>query len=96
MGALYEKHASFRMEGNTLFGKQQHLMNHEWQEFFFRMGGNLAIAYVTSNGYAEIFDNSEYNIEEVWNVFCEVLDIDPSQECCNLEELISKSSNPPR
>lgn len=87
LGSLYQTHVMIRRDVKS--------MTPEWQEFFFLMGTSLTIAYVCSEGYAVIQDASEYQIENAWEIFCDILDVDPNKEYSKLTEIVSKSSNAP-
>ena len=95
LGSLYTMHVIFRRDRGQYFGKFQDSMTSEWQEFFHKMATALSIAYVCSEGYAVIQDASEYQIENAWEIFCDILDVDPNKEYRNLTEIVSKSSNAP-
>ena len=64
-----------------------------WREFFEWGDVGLPLAYFIKQGYANPKDEGKDAIEECWNVFCEMIDIDPLLRYISLEDAFDASSN---
>ena len=88
LGDLWEKH--------VLISKDVDSMTEEWKYFFANNAVILPLAYIESRRYASIEERSEYNIEDLWEDFCELLNVDPKLGYSSLDKILNKSSNAPR
>lgn len=87
LGKVWFKH--------VIVKKDQDSMTQEWKDFFMQGAVSLPLAYVVSENYAVIEDASEYHIEDMWNIFCNLLNVDPSHSYSSLDKILDKSSNAP-
>ena len=68
-----------------------------WQEFFKYNDVALPLAYMISNDYAMINEDSEAStfIDETWDMFCEYIDIPADGDYKDIREAFDASSQPP-
>lgn len=68
--------------------------NETWQEFFTWADLGLPLAYLAWQDLATAKPEGKEIIEDTWNVFCEMIAIDPNLKYGNLAEAFDASSNP--
>lgn len=65
-----------------------------WEEFFEWADIALPLSFMLSKGYADMpTDDGVSMIEQAWDVFCEMISIDPEVEYANLGECFAISPN---
>ncbi len=70
--------------------------NEVWAEFFQFGDIGLPLAYFVKEGYATATkEDGHRTIEECWNIFCEMIDIDPELRYTSLEDAFSASEKNP-
>jgi hypothetical protein len=68
--------------------------NDAWEEFFEWADVALPLSFMLSKGYADMpTDDGVEMIEQAWDVFCEMIEIDAQAEYANLGECFEKSPN---
>ena len=69
--------------------------NESWAEFFAWADLGLPLAYLTWQGLATAKPDGKNVIEETWNVFCEMISVDPNGKYTDLQSAFSASPNSP-
>ncbi len=64
-----------------------------WQDFFRFADIGCPMAYMAMRDWVQVTDEGKELIEEVWEVLCDVLDIDPDDKYQILDDLFSASPN---
>lgn len=65
-----------------------------WNDFFTWADIGLPLAYQVANGYAKTTTSGHDIIDETWDVFCEIIDIDAEKKYDNLAAAFDASPNP--
>lgn len=68
--------------------------NEGWQEFIHWADLGLPLAYSASVGYITIKRDSQYLVNEVWDVFCKMIEIDPDGKYEDIEAAFNASPRP--
>jgi hypothetical protein len=66
-----------------------------WQDFIDWADVGLPMAYMAWQGMVTIKPDSKKYIEEAWDVFCEMLNVDPNGKYINMADLLDASPNAP-
>ena len=67
--------------------------NDTWKEFFVWADIGLPLAYMAWQDLATVKADGKDSINEVWDIFCEMIDIDPELKYSNLEEAFAASDH---
>ena len=69
--------------------------NDSWREFFEWADLGCPIAYFVWQGMVTIKTDTKPLVEDTWNVFCEMIDIDPEGSYDSLKAAFDASPNTP-
>ena len=79
-----------------LFYRDEAEKHQEWNDFFTWADVALPLAFVVDNNYVSgVKDDGKAAINEAWNVFCEMINIDPEVEYPDVFAAFAASDNPP-
>jgi hypothetical protein len=68
--------------------------NTTWKEFFEWADLGLPMAYLANKGYVKVTPNGEFLVDEIWTVFCNLIEIDPDGKYVDLEAAFAASDHP--
>lgn len=78
----------------TLWAFYKDTDNETWRGFFEWADLGLPLAYMVWMDFAKPTNNGRESIEEVWEVFCNMIDIDPNGEYESLNDAFNASDHP--
>jgi len=79
-----------------LFYRDEAIKNEEWKKFYDWADIALPLAYAVDNGYVtSVKKEGKAVIVEAWEVFCDMIDIDPKENYTDIFSAFNASSNPP-
>lgn len=79
-----------------VFYRDESKKHDEWDEFFTWADIGLPLAYAVDQGYVTSLKKEGKDVVvETWNVFCEMIAIDPNGDYDGVAAAFAASSNPP-
>ena len=79
-----------------LFYRDKAQSDSEWKSYFEWADVALPLAFAVDNGYVtSVKKEGKDTIVEAWNVFCEMIGIDPEENHVDIFSAFAASSNPP-
>ena len=71
--------------------------NETWSEYFTYSDVALPLSYGISQGFVQMVEGGGLDnfVNESWQIFCELIDIDPDGEYEDIEDAWAASPNPP-
>ena len=79
-----------------LFYREEAMKHEEWKQYFTWADIALPLAFAVDNDYVgSVKKDGKDAILEAWNVFCEMISIDPDGEYTDVFTAFAASDNPP-
>ena len=79
-----------------LFYRDEADNHEEWKDFFRWADVALPLAFAVENNYVSgVKAEGKAAVDEAWNVFCEMIGIDPEENHVDIFSAFAASSNPP-
>lgn len=66
-----------------------------WKDFFDWADIGLPLAYSVWQGYVSTKDSAKVLVDETWDVFCSMINVDAHGKYSDLSDIFSKSPNKP-